>query len=384
MSTTVSHASKVGVSRRSGGPCAPDININNKMQSRIDQHAGIKMNVWMGLSQAQIHRNLVQAYGDQAMSKTQVRLWFHRFKSDPDHSTADQKHTGRPRKERVEKIHEITGFLQDDRRATIRQISRGTGTSFGTVQRILKEQKWTKLAPKFVPRILTDAQRACRKTIAEGNLQKIRQDPSLLQGLITTDESWVFTYDPRTKLADLEWTPPEDPRPTKALRARSQKKTMLTMFFDQTGIVYHEFREGGTINTERYVETLRNFREAVRRKCPHLWIPRSFTLLQDNAPAHTSAMAADYFHRVQMDLLSHPPYSPDLAPCDFWLFPMMKKKLKGRRFESLDDLKIEVGRILRATPSEEFQQAFEKLIYRYEQCVASDGHYFEGQRKRSV
>ena len=54
-------------------------------------------------------------------------------------------------------------------------------------------------------------------------------------------------------------------------------------------------------------------------------------------------MAADYYHMVNMDLLSHPPYSPDLAPCDFWIFPELKKTLKGRRFLSLEDLKIEVS-----------------------------------------
>ncbi len=120
-------------------------------------------------------------------------------------------------------------------------------------------------------------------------------------------------------MADLQWTSPEEPCPVKALISRSQKKNMLVLFFDCAGGVHMEFADKRTINTEKYIQILRLFRESVWKKCPHLWIHQTdkFILLQDYALAHTSNLAADYFHKVDTELLSHPPYSPDLAPCDF-------------------------------------------------------------------
>lgn len=119
---------------------------------------------------------------------------------------------------------------------------------------------------------------------------------------------------------------------------------MLTLFFDSTGVIHQEFvKQGTTINTDLWIPILRKFRESMRKKRPVLWRDQNWILLMDNAPAHCSNMAADYYHTVNMDLLSHPPYSPDLAPCDFWIFPELKKTLKGRRFLSLEDLKIEVS-----------------------------------------
>ena len=121
----------------------------------------------------------------------------------------------------------------------------------------------------------------------------------------------------------------------------------------------------------------------MRKKRPHKWINRDFVLLQDNAPAHTSVLAADLFHTVQQELLSHPPYSPDLAPCDYWAFPHLKNIIRGRRFLSIDDLKIEVGRCLRSIPKEEFKAALLKLEMQYQKCVDKGGCYFEGQGQRT-
>jgi hypothetical protein len=56
-------------------------------------------------------------------------------------------------------------------------------------------------------------------------------------------------------------------------------------------------------------------------------------LLHDNAPAHKSAMVQEYLKESGLDVLDHPPYSPDLSPCDFWLFPRLKEMLAGNRFE---------------------------------------------------
>ena len=73
-------------------------------------------------------------------------------------------------------------------------------------------------------------------------------------------------------------------------------------------------------------------------------------------------------------LLDHPPYSPDLAPCDFCLFP----KLRGCRYETIEEMKEAVTKVIDTLTQEDFHGAFQKLLERYKKCIAAGGDYFEG------
>ena len=68
-----------------------------------------------------------------------------------------------------------------------------------------------------------------------------------------------------------------------------------------------------------------------------------------------------------------PPYSPDLAPCDFWLFP----KLRGCRYETIDEMKETVTRVIDTLTQEDFNGAFQKMV-RYNKCITAGGDYFAG------
>ena len=70
----------------------------------------------------------------------------------------------------------------------------------------------------------------------------------------------------------------------------------------------------------------------------------------------------------------HRPYSPDLAPCDFWLFP----KLRGCRYETIEEMKEAVTKVIDTITQEDFHGAFQKLLERYNKCIAAGGDYFEG------
>ena len=68
-----------------------------------------------------------------------------------------------------------------------------------------------------------------------------------------------------------------------------------------------------------------------------------------------------------------PPYSPDLAPCDFWLFP----KLRGCRYETIEEMKEAVTKVIDTLTQEDCHWAFQKLLERYKKCIAAGGDYFE-------
>ena len=67
-----------------------------------------------------------------------------------------------------------------------------------------------------------------------------------------------------------------------------------------------------------------------------------------------------------------PPSSPDLAPCDFWLFPKLKEKLRGCRYETIEEMKEAVTKVI-----ENFHEAFQKFLERYNKYIATGGDYFE-------
>ncbi len=79
-----------------------------------------------------------------------------------------------------------------------------------------------------------------------------------------------------------------------------------------------------------------------------------------------------------MNLLAHPPYSPDLAPCDYFLFPRVKKKLGGVRHANVQVMKAAVLKVLKKISPEDFATALMSLPIHWMKCVSADGEYFEG------
>ena len=100
------------------------------------------------------------------------------------------------------------------------------------------------------------------------------------------------------------------------------QQTFNDSFFDCTGMIYmHWVPTGQTVNKEYYVEVLREFRKRFRRKRSAHFKSVQWHFHQDNAPVHNSILVTDYLTKMGIKTVRHPPYSPYLALCDFWLFP---------------------------------------------------------------
>jgi hypothetical protein len=96
---------------------------------------------------------------------------------------------------------------------------------------------------------------------------------------------------------------------------------MLIVFFDPEGIFRAEFvPQGTTVNSEYYKSLSERLRNYVRRKRPEKW-KNGFVLQHDNAPCHTSLVIRQFLADIKFTVRPHRPHSPDLASCDFWLFP---------------------------------------------------------------
>jgi hypothetical protein len=131
-----------------------------------------------------------------------------------------------------------------------------------------------------------------------------------------------------------QWSTSSSPRPKKERQVKSNIKTMLITFFDIDELVHHEFvPTGQTVNKKFYKTVLQRLRDVVRRHHPEKWHSGNWILHHNNAPAHRAVTTNEFLAKHNILSLPQPPYSPDLAPCDFFLFPQLKKTMKVRRFD---------------------------------------------------
>jgi transposase len=101
-------------------------------------------------------------------------------------------------------------------------------------------------------------------------------------------------------------------------------------------------------------------------------------LHQDKAPAHNALYVKQFLANKNITVLEHPPYSPDLAPSDFYLFPKIKSVLIGTHFVSVEDVKEKMAEILNTLTKRELRNCFEHWQHHMQLCVSSEGNYFEG------
>ena len=263
---------------------------------------------------------------------------------------------------------------------SIETISAQFDVSVGTVHTIIHEElKMRKICMKFVPRVLRKDQKERRCHDRREMVELMNSDPTVIDALVTCDESWIYCYDPETKRLCSLWKHAGSLRPKKARQSKSTHKLLMIPFFDSTGMIFmHWVPIRQTVNKEYYVEVLREFRKIFWRKRPALFKSGQWHFQQDNATVHNSILVTDYLTKMGIKTVPHHPYSPDLAPCDFWLFPQLKEKLRGCRYERIEEIKEAVTKVTDTLTQEDFRGAFQKLLEQYKKCIAAGGDYFKG------
>lgn len=104
---------------------------------------------------------------------------------------------------------------------------------------------------------------------------------------------------------------------------------------------------------------------------------RKVILLHDNARPHTAALTREKLEQLGWETLDHPPYSPDLSPCDFHMFGPLKEALGGQRFDSDAEVEAYVHNWLQTRPGSFYMEGIGKLPIRWEKCVSKAGDYVE-------
>ena len=355
-----------------------------KMQSgredTLEVRNAIKFCFKLGKNTTETYGMLQTTFRPSCMNRALVFELHKRLKEGRE-SVRDDERCRKSKKVRTpELIGQIKIFKDKDRLVSLQTIAEQFDVSVGTVHTIIREElKMRKICAKFVPSVPREYQkeRCChdRREMVE----LINSDPAVLDALVTCNESWIYCYDPEIKGQSSQWKHAGSLRPKKARQNRSIHNLLMIPFFESTGMIYmHWVPTGQTVNKEYYAEVLREFRKKFRRIRPALFKSGQWHFYQDNAPVHNSILVIDYLTKMGIKIVLQSPCCPYLAPCDFWLFPKLKEKLRGRRYETIEKMKEAVTRVIDTLTQEDFYGALQKLLERHNKCIAAGGDYFEG------
>lgn len=337
---------------------------NALQRLKFEQREKIKFCVKTKISVKKTFQMLQEVYGSKAMSRSRCKDWYLRFKNGRT-SVDDEIRSGRPSTSTTPKhIREIDQLVRQDFRISLREISAILNVSFGTVQAILTSTlNLHQVANKLVPRLLTPELKQYRLRACEDLRQQTRDDPTFMSRIITGDASWVYGC-----------------KPGKARRVnptRSQFKVKLIVFFDIHGVVHREVvPDGQAVDAPFYLSVMTRLRKNIEAKRPELWQKGDWLLHHDDTPAHDALKECHYFCYTDTNLILHPQHSPDLAPCDFFLFPKINAKLRGHFFDTVEELQHASLIVLDSLGEEDFRRAFRAWQQRWVWCAAVQGNRF--------
>jgi histone-lysine N-methyltransferase SETMAR len=223
--------------------------------------------------------------------------------------------------------------------------------------------------------MLTTSQKVKRVSMAKSMLKTLeKQAASNYHFLWTGDESWMFyEYHHQTMWA-TSWEDVDEIERS----SHYQRKTMITAFFNGTGEYFlNILPRGMSMDTRYFAQEILGGLEPVcypEDRNPH---QRKIIVHFDNAPIHNTKIVMEQLQHSGFKKMDHPPYSPDLAPSDFFLFGYLKEQLKGRSFSEEEELLSALSELMSEIPPDMILRVFEDWDRRLRLCLQRKGEYVE-------
>jgi histone-lysine N-methyltransferase SETMAR len=325
-----------------------------------------------GLTTADIKKEINNTLGDGSVSLRTCSEWVSKFQVG-DIEVTEKPRCGRPSHEVKDQIQAV---LDENHHATVREISQQIGVHRETVRTNLLKMGKCYLLTAWIPYSLSDDAKLKRVAICQELLQ-LNQQNAFLHQLITSDESWVFWENSGSK-HHRAWRGSGDEPVTETTQCLTNKKHLATIFWDCKGAILMDVLPcGETMNAVYYCGLLEKLKDAMQEKRRRRMSDGCLYLLHDNARPHTALATKEKLANLHLNIVPHPPYSPDLAPSDFYLFSPMKSALKGRNFNCSEDVQRELQSWFDSKPLEFFATGINKLPGRWQRCIEHAGSYFE-------
>ena len=315
---------------------------------------------------------MLPAYGVHTPVQHTIANRFRKLEAG-NFSLEDEARSGRPPNH--DHIEAVRSAVEESKISSVRQVSEVTGVPFTTAYSILKERLGLrKFMGRWVPHHLNPTQKQARVNIAREMLETLRGPRRNLLNILTSDESWFRLTQPDAG----QWAASRDDIEPRIRDDFSAKKAHVTVIWGLRGPLLVDYAlRGESLNTNR-------FKTLVFPKLKQAalgWRQKTglteFVLHWDNAPFHRSKDTLELLDQENLATLPHPPYSPDLAPCDFYLFGYLKHCLKGLSFDTENELISAIWVIMTKIPKTTLHSVYEQWIHRLESVIEHGGEYYK-------
>jgi histone-lysine N-methyltransferase SETMAR len=340
--------------------------------AREDIRKLIYYNWKRGLVSFKISDEINSTLGNNTTNERTCQRWVANFKQG-NFDVGDQERCGRPSFD----IDDQILALLEEHNTTV-EMSMELGVCQQTIRNHLLRMGMRYMCNHWIPHKLSEQQMANRERICNELLCKYAANDFLGQ-LITMDEVWIY-WDNDGTYHHRSWRAAGDAPDVEVRRTLSPRKHLMSVFWDCKGVILMDILpRGATITADVYCEQLARLVVAVQQKRRRLLGGgfQQIHYLHDNARPHTAAKSVQKLADIGFTVLPHPPYSPDLAPSDFYLFSPLKSALRGKIFNGVEEIQEVVDAWLDNKPRNFFADGIRKLPDRWRKCVLQNGAYFE-------
>ncbi|KAL6418228.1 hypothetical protein ACFW04_012254 [Cataglyphis niger] len=280
-----------------------------------------------------------------------VRNWFKKFRAG-NFELKDKDRSGRPATTDADLIKTV---LTENPRYSVREIVDATNIPKTTVHKHLIKIGYANRYEVWVPHLLTETDLMNRVSTCDLLLQRHERNP-FLKSLVTRDETWILYQNVHRKRT---WS--KENRPSTVAKPGLHPKKLLP--------------QGETINADKYCNQLDQLKAAIAEKQPELANRRGVVFHHDNARPHVALVVRQKLLQFDWDVLPHPPYSPDLAPSDYYLFLSLKNSLRGKSFKSISEIKTHLDEYFASKPQQFWKEGIMRLPERWKKVIEQNGSY---------
>ena len=324
-----------------------------------------------GLSARAAAEEICRVEGEATVGKTAAIKWFRRF-NDGDFDLGDRLRSGRPPELADD---EMLDALDDMPASSTRELAAVLSVGKTTVHRHLQQQDFVPKKPRQDPHELTEAQ-ACRRAEMCRQLLGYPLDDRFWKRIVTSDEKWIFMVNHNRQ---RRWVHRDESPPSVPCHNRFGEKVLLCVWWNFEGILHFELVPNGrTVNADLYCQQLDHVYDKLKVKYPALVHEEGVLFQQDGAKPHTAKRTREKFSELEgVEILPHPPYSPDAAPSDYGLFRSMEHFLRGRSFKSFGEVEEACNEFFASKPPEWYFNQIRMLADRWKSIVENIRLYFD-------
>lgn len=314
-------------------------------------------------------RNINNAFGEGTANERTIRRWFDKFQ-DGD---LTRRILARGRPGVLIDNDALRTEVELNTSQSVRTLGKTLKVSGQTISRHLKEIGKKKKMDQWVPHFLNNSQKSKRLEICRLHLER-NENASFLHRIVTCDEKWVIHHNRRrsAQWLDMDKAPLHCPKPD-----LHPKKTMVTVWWSMAGVIHYSFlKKGETITSDKYCSEIEEMHKNLSIKQPALVNRKGIILLHDNARPHVAKKTSQKLADLNIEILKHPPYSPDLSPTDYYLFKHLNHFLDQKIFTDPEDVKSIISDFIDSKNPEFYAKGILNLVSRWQKCVESNGDYF--------